>query len=1382
MSCEIETLIDEILTKYSKGKGANQIQKILDNTKSLPKVEVEETAPGYRLYSIDDERSKAIVRENDDGTILLDQVETSPSARRKGYSRAVIDKIISDYKDKVITLSAEPKAGISMKDLVKYYESFGFTIDTKIGKEATAMTRKADNSDLGSDEYVDLETEHRKAEAIYNSKKPKLLPVNEIYKDLKADVKYEGNKKLYHQTISEIEITPNSIYVTIGKNRFKLSRANKDTYTLGKNVDKNAKLQTLYINVNPIHEYTSNLGSDEAINSRTKAENLRINAMTKEGMHNIIEELDDGNEGYKKYVHKLIDKIDPKFIPNLKLYINKEAERNVGIVTVDGNIIIDVASDMDKSDKSAMEVYAHEMMHAITKFAINSKDLDTFTIKKELEYLRDEAAKLFTYKDFIPTQYTDEAKAITAAKSRYDYIFKQDNSLHEFLAYGMTNKKVMDKLKAHKSIHPKGKTYNSIFEWLKDKITVLLDIVFGNIKWNNVNKSMKGQLQQLTFELMKHNNEAIREVEKRNTSKIGKLLDFSNKELSDLMNNVSKYLEGKPGEVPKPPRNGTRVQMLLYTFRFLPKLLLREDLRSYRNNAMSALFMKPEGTVQNIVRDIETASDLERTIEQLEADSNTIDRMRELIANEVKSEIKEGFKRKLTKVEEEAITLSAIDTDIGTIYKKYGEDKIVELLRDPEALNTKIRTVTTELKRLDKKHFNWNKNQAKGLGYYMATGKAGYAQNLNAYNIASGILSDERRRADKNVIEKIDELATLRAIKYTPEASNAILSDLIVSESKGIKKTIDIYEGNKKEARSKIFDTPVNIIKGYSKEIYDDSIDVQIKPLKLHDRMTEKGYVLIGKLDKDNSDTTIEAMGIYKSKMYVNNSYNRAAVRMTDMHKRGTSIKDISFMSGDVVSKANIERKLKEIKDIADKEAKAMNEDSYKFSPDQMLSPILNPDGLVVDYRYMIGKDRKKELLQQETEVSEVLGRTVASITDKIDTELQNKAVLEHIISDMNKNYIEGATLGKNNYEYIKIEKNSLNKDVEEIYRLLPQSMKQAIKDSNKGFIAVRRDMLHNYFGFRDKSIIDFFGIHHITPVVVQKWIRVAEKLWMQIVSISKVDIVLKTPAVFIDNVISNFMYSVVNGTNPIRVAKMQLKNMQAVTSYLKKQKEIERLRIRKMSGNTNVSKRITMLEKELTKNPVHDLMVAGMYQAIVEDISRQDRKSSNHLVRKLDEYTKNVPDYIKNGIDWLYLDENTSYFKVMAQATQMSDFVARATEYQLLRERGIAKQEALNTVLDAFVNYSKPASSFEEYLNNMGLIMFTKYAKRVQRAIRKHIKDKPANILLSMLLQETLFSVDDIEDQNIFTRSYANYEQDMWEHVKRAGTPTLLQFAGIVK
>jgi hypothetical protein len=78
--------------------------------------------------------------------------------------------------------------------------------------------------------------------------------------------------------------------------------------------------------------------------------------------------------------------------------------------------------------------------------------------------------------------------------------------------------------------------------------------------------------------------------------------------------------------------------------------------------------------------------------------------------------------------------------------------------------------------------------------------------------------------------------------------------------------------------------------------------------------------------------------------------------------------------------------------------------------------------------------------------------------------------------------------------------------------------------------------------------------------------------------------------------------------------------------------------------------------------------------------------------------------------------------------------------------------------VVDSFVNYNKPSGRMEEYLNRMGFIMFTKYAKRIQRVIATTSIENPLNVLLVLATEGVLGDVDSIYDQDIFNKSWYNF------------------------
>ena len=353
---------------------------------------------------------------------------------------------------------------------------------------------------------------------------------------------------------------------------------------------------------------------------------------------------------------------------------------------------------------------------------------------------------------------------------------------------------------------------------------------------------------------------------------------------------------------------------------------------------------------------------------------------------------------------------------------------------------------------------------------------------------------------------------------------------------------------------------------------------------------------------------------------------------------------------------------------------------------------------------------------------------------------------------------------------------------VREIYQVLPDKFKQHIKNTEHKYIAVRRDMLHNYFGFRHASIMDIgYGkltLNSISPEIITKFVKYAEMLWKEIVKLVKVDILVKIPAVMFSNVISNFVWSVSYGHSPIKVLDKTLKNVKNIREYINLHEELVELELAQASGNVLKKDlgKIAIIKERMKRNPIYDLDQAGMIQAIVEDVSRSDYESSNKIASKFDEYLDHTPSFVKTGVQWLYLTEKTPYFRFMNLVVQYSDLVARATQNDLLKEKGVSHAERMNIIMDDFVNYNKPASSFEEYLNQMGLIMFTKYMKRIQRALKNFVNKKPLNAFLTVAGQEMFYDIDDVTDQFALTRSYKNLDQNMIDQMLGILTPASYQ------
>lgn len=1054
-------------------------------------------------------------------------------------------------------------------------------------------------------------------------------------------------------------------------------------------------------------------------------------------------------------LRELIGSLDTKFLGKMKLYLNDKATRNNGSLSIDARTInLNVHNKpIVGTEMSATEVYAHEVIHAFTAYAEASKDVEAQRVRSRIRQIQ-EAAKRKINKDSLP-------------EGVWEYIFEGENSLREFVAYATTNEAVMKELS--KYTVKENKAELTFLDKVLDLLKQLLDIVTFRGKSVRAGETMTEAMLSLTFNLMEYNNKAVTKIEEKKGAVKFVLSLIENKEakfketIDSLLKKMAK--EGTPP--PVPPKNPTRLELAKWYVEFLPQLLSREDMKPYWKRILSAFKMRPEGFVQNVIRDMSVPDKLERTVEKLGMMSDIVDQKARSMEATVGEAVKRKFTRELTLTEKEVLTEMVVDTDLQSIFEQYGAKKVAGMLVDPKQLKDEIEVVKKQLKG---EHYNWYVHSAQGLANYMVTGYAGLTQNLNAENIATGVLTGESIEASPETIKAIDTLATLYALEMSKDGSKGMLADLLSKEEAGVSYVVEMHKLAQEEARAKLFRNNKLMVKGYSKGVFDNTISVVVKPLAQREELEAQGFFLVKPLEKTKSDKTSLPMGVYKSKNFMNVSYYRAATRLTGIAKRGTSVTDLAFMDE---SNRKLELLLaNRSKSLLDKqrmeEVKKIKEGKPSNSS-EIVSPVLDEYGNVVDYRYMMSKEEKKQLLVQDTSVDKVIARTHGSIIDKASTAEHNKAVLDVIWNDMKENYVEGSSHGKNNMEYILIEKNSPDKSIAEIYRLLPDEFKHEMAKRDMDYLPVRRDMLLNYFGFRNSTITNLaIGS---TPIMtngqVKAVVRGVEAIWQEFIKIAKVNIVIRIPAVLMGNIMSNIMVSVVEGKNPVQVVRMQLENARWLRQYLNDEAEYRQAQLDKND------KEVRRLRRELERNPVHELMEAGMYQPIIEDIGKADFESSNRVSRWLDKKMEGLPTFVKNGAHWLYLTEKTSFFRFMTQATQYSDFVARATQNQLMKEKGISKEVRMNVVLDAFVNYNKPATSIEEWFNQMGFMMFTKYAKRIQRAIARQIKDHPIKALLYIAGQEYLgIMPEDIYDQSLFTRSWYNIGLNPLDHVIQVASP----------
>ena len=1277
------------------------------------------------------------------------------------------------------------------------------TPDPKLLKEALNIMNQFEKT-----KFKDMNFEIKTAESVYwdmkrqaemewlENQEVDVSPAGKTF----VDFSFNGSSIMDSKLVTKAVYNRNTKETTVT-----LDNSYKFTFSNNTRISKPSSKGHYITLQNELYEYgidTSSYGSSvdsKKIDSTSKftklAYDIHKNVDKMKELLTTLNDLDNVKASEKHLTHlsSLFDAINPKFIKNVHYLLNTTGSKNVGLVEgSDLKIVLKNSNRVATNEQSGAEIYAHEVVHTLMGFAAKSKDPEALRLIRELYHVMNIARKSIKAKHLVGDTSIDPAEELKIATSQLNHVFnnKDHNGLDEFIAHGLTNELWMKRL-SEITINSESNVGPMT---LLDKVVSLFRRLFNKLTGKPMN-NLKGKdaysaLLELTLKLSEYNNRAINRARSNESgiSKLGRLLEDTNGLIVKAFEKVGDALIGDRDVLPKKPSDNAPVlEKAIYYSKFIPRLVSDPRLRGVFQTALSSIpGLSPEGFVQNVIRDFKDPTQLERMIEKLSSEADTIDRIRNTMIKTVQDSIMEGFSRPITDREQEALTNILLELDIEGLKGKYSNSELIKLLTDPDELNRVTSRAKHNLQTIDRANYNWHVNQANGLGYYLATHKAGIAQNLNAVNIARGLLSETYKTPSKKLIEAIDEVSTLVALKYVSTLDKKTVAKLIKEEPKGIKNILEFHKGFKNESKDKLFKASnTNVIKGYIKEIYDDTIDLKVVPLVQASEMKAKGYTFISEVKKHSKDKNTTPMGLFQNKLGITQQYYRTATRLTNIARKGMSLTDMNMTVDNDLAVKQSKRDIAIMNQVRRTVVRDMEKgelDVESYAQDMGLVPVLNPSGKVVDYRYMASKETKLELLDQNKKIGKVLGGMIGAVYDKTETEVQNDRVLELILDDMKENYIPGLRLGKNNHEYIKISPDSDFAKAREIYSILPDKFKAHIKQSPNKYIAVRRDMLHNYFGFRHASILDLgYGnltLNNMTPEILKKVIRVAEMVIKEIVKLVKVDILVKIPAVMFSNVISNIMWSISFGHAPWKVLDATMKNVKNIREYINLHEELVDLELAKASGNVlkkDISK-IPLIKEKMQRNPIYELDQAGMIQAIVEDVSQADYESSNKIAKKIDEYLDHTPGFVKTGLNWLYLTEKTPYYKFMNQVVQYSDLVARATHNDLLKERGISQRERMNILMDDFVNYNKPASSFEEYLNQMGLIMFTKYMKRIQRALKNFVNKRPLYAFLTVTGQEMFYDVDDVTDQFILTRSYANLDQNMLDQMLGILTPASYQ------
>jgi hypothetical protein len=1111
----------------------------------------------------------------------------------------------------------------------------------------------------------------------------------------------------------------------------------------------------------------------------------------------------------------------------LKLGTNPDARANNGL-EVNGTVYVEAAGAVNSSnvDMSLEEVTVHEVMHAITRHVLNdSPELQQRT-QQLFNIALDALEQKFDgkgWKAFLtdPNSYNKAEEA--AAKARWDYLFKNTNQqvgregeqapryLHEFLALATTNPAFNEALS--------GVTWEATPDriWtgdLVESIANLVSMVFHHARKMltgvDINKEMNTEVAELLKDITKLRAQQQHRL-KWLSDTIQNLGDKSDDFVLGIAENMTKALRkwGEGKESPKLDSDGrNRLQRTVQALKKAGIDGAQADIDSVR--AVLADYF--EDVNQNnwffeILSEVLPYPEKNKSwIKMLRRSVVAIDMARQQANEHTRDTLLKAFdpKVKLVENQREAVTYAILKTDLGALFRNptITYPALLELLKSGSsrrAMRTKLRNDLRAMLPQGRDGdviYEYFLKRAEGLGHLMIHGIPKLPnQEQNALQIASQVSLDSRDRVDigdvnDDLVAVLDQLASLDAISSQASKDPKML-DMGVrvlehemnrnTDTNGFTELVNLSIAHVDNSKEKLFDNnPMQMVKGYMYEVYDDNIDMEINfdDDATNIMMEAKGYKRVESLPQEPNDTS-QPKAMYVSLAGLA-TYQKSVISLTNPRKRGQSLLDSYNVGmdeqGRKMSKVLARRALDETKKRHARNARAVK-NGQPMDGDIFMLPIFDDKGNVADYRYVMSEDTKKGILKKRDTFDEVFPRMVAAIGDRRATRDINSQVVEMLKDEwvrFGKPDDNGVPPTKT--VFISISPNSQDERAREMWALLPDETKRAAEQEfGRKELRVRSDAVNLIFGFRKLAISNNEFLGRSAPAV-----KVAETVWQEAVSFLRYSVAITTPAVVVGNIVSNMAVLLTEGIPPSYIYKHSFTAVKSLRKYQREVKESDHLKRRIEServrgrDTSKMEAQLARLQANLRANPVDQLVQEGLFTSIVEDLGYDQQRTSTKLLNKAMNKVSNTTglNAVTTVGKELFMVPGSQTGNAALVATQMGDFTARYVKMKYdIEEKGVSRDDAINDALQKFIYYNMPQNKYLQWMNDNGFMMFTKFFLRIQPVAIKLFADNPARAMTVLAAQRGVLSnIDSVWGENTANYAFMNgatrkFEPTPWQH-----------------
>ena len=726
-----------------------------------------------------------------------------------------------------------------------------------------------------------------------------------------------------------------------------------------------------------------------------------------------------------------------------------------------------------------------------------------------------------------------------------------------------------------------------------------------------------------------------------------------------------------------------------------------------------------------------------------------------------------------------------------------------DLLTDPTVLTNEIAKARDRISKhamSDEVGNNYHK-AAQSLGYYQLHQTYLNGIGLNSTHAITqtipelyGSNIDPESAVFKELNSAINLLSTLHAIEFMTDGDKASAASILKDHSQrtpqddGVWSLVSAHHDLQEKARnSSLFTDPQNFVKGYNREVSGNpDLHYEVAEEKDEAEMFKRGYTPVTKWLHNDSLNPVKRNRV----LYVNEfgaggvTYTQGGFSTADTSKRkGTSLfnRKRVFMYEDAYGNAvyDIDQEKQSWKDrrhshIIQLGKSPVNDNldlaNHDFHNTQYnFDTVPGKDRGLLDIRAQMQWSDKVRYLSVRENPFESLALTAGNHVSKVRGREVNRVVVDEVIIDARKNR---ASMPASAYTFVGADRGT--KDDQKRWALLPKETRLYIEQTTgeKGFW-VRKDLRNSVFGYRKVSLRSFLDYLNENPEDQKAFKQLLTKvanhqlghfglkvaIWSEdaIIDLTaniKDTVVTKSLIVNAGNVMSNTIQLIANGLSITDAIKLQLEAVEGATQYSKDHTRITEIET-KLAALTTPSQHRQDLEEELaelndsiSRNVVTPLMEAGAMQTIVEDIEEYTlgdpdlkRKPLTNFGNKV---LDNSPEFLSTSLSYAVMHSDTPFYKMANNAVKHSDFAAR---YALIKHLERSNPDNsfdknVQEAMDQFIDYDIPTNRWIQYMNDVGLLWFTKYGIRASGVAAKLVYNQPRNVAKIFLLQ-MLFGTD---------------------------------------